>query len=327
MSPVRWGLMSTARINQRLIPAIRASARGDLVAVASRNLEKAKDYAQDWGIPKAYGSYEAMLESGDIDAVYISLPNHLHAEWSIRSIQNGVHVLCEKPFALSLEEVDQMIQASQEYDQILAEAFMYRHHPQTKIAAQWVENGKIGEICAIRGVFTFAMTTRDDVRLVPEYGGGSLWDVGVYPLSIAQFIMGGPPEWVFGSSWNGDKGVDETFSGVLHYTDDRLAQITCSFRSPFNTSVEIIGTKGRLSFNRPFVGMEEEGRLIYYDSDGEPNEIQVPTQELYIGEVEDMQAAILDGSPPYLSLEETRNHVRTVLALYQSAESKQIVYL
>jgi predicted dehydrogenase len=327
MNKVRWGLLSTARINRRLIPAIRASERGDLVAVASRDIDNANSYAREWQIPKAFGSYESMLASGEIDAVYISLPNHLHAEWSIRSMELGVHVLCEKPFAVTLDEVDHMITASQQHDRVLAEAFMYRHHPQTKIAGQLINNGKIGELCAIRGVFTFAMETRDDVRLVPEYGGGSLWDIGVYPLSIAQFMMGEAPDWVFGSQWIGDTGVEETFSGILHYSGDRTAQITSSFRSPYNTAVEVIGTKGRLIFTRPFADMDHDRHLFIYDYDGNASEIPVPDQELYIGEVEDMHSAILDGKTQYVSLQETRYHVHTVLALYQSANTNQVVYL
>lgn len=327
MQKVRWGLLSTARINRRLITAIRASARGDLVAVASRDFNKARSYAKKWHIPRAFGSYEDMLESGEIDAVYISLPNHLHARWSIRALESGVHVLCEKPFALSLDEVDQMIKASRQNKRVLAEAFMYRHHPQTKIAGQWIDSGKLGEICALRGVFTFAIGTREDVRLIPEYGGGSLWDIGVYPLSLAQFLSGQAPDWVFGTGWFRDTGVDETFSGMLHYPGGFSAQITSSFRSPFNTFFEVIGTLGRLTFTRPFTGLDQGRHLTFFDQDGRSSDIKVPKQELYIGEVEDMHSAILDGKSQYVSLQETRNHVRTVLALYQSANTGQIVHM
>jgi xylose dehydrogenase (NAD/NADP) len=327
MNKVRWGLLSTARINRSLIPAIRASKRGELVAVASRELDKAQKYAQEWAIPKAFGSYESMLKSGEIDAVYISLPNHLHAEWSIRSLESGVHVLCEKPFALSIEDVDQMITSSRQNNRVLAEAFMYRHHPQTKIAGQLISNGRIGDVCIVRGVFTFAIDSREDVRLVPEYGGGSLWDVGVYPLSMAQFIIGEPPQWVFGAQRIGDSGVEETFSGILHYSGGQTAQITSSFRAPFNTSVEVIGTEGRLTFTRPFNAMDQDRYLVLFDHSGKSIEIPVPERELYLGEVEDMHTAILDGEPPYISLAETRNHVRTVLALYQSAKLNEVVHL
>lgn len=327
MGIIRWGLLSTANINKRLIPAIRMSKRGELVAVASRDEQNAKAYAREWKIPTAFGSYDEMLTSGSIDAVYISLPNHLHAEWSVRAMSEGLHVLCEKPFALSADEVDQMIAASELHQRVLAEAFMYRHHPQTLLAGEWVQSGKLGEICLVSGVFNFTIQKQHHVRLVPEYGGGCLWDIGVYPLSFAQFIMGSRPTWVSGAQWIGETGVDESFAGLLHYTNDRFATIGASFRTPFYTSAEIIGTEGRLILNRPFVSFDETRKMVFHPRDGEPREIPVPEKELYLGQIEDMHAAILDGKPSYLSLEETRNHIRTVEALYRSAQAEQIVRL
>lgn len=328
MKTVRWGLLSTANINKRLIPAIRASERGELVAVASRGRDRAEAYARQWDIPAAFSSYEAMLDSGTVDAVYISLPNHLHAEWTIRALDAGIHVLCEKPFALTLAEVDSMVAAAARNRRALAEAFMYRHHPQTKTAGDWVRGGRLGEVALFRGTFSFAMSNRDNVRLSPEMGGGSLWDVGVYPLSYAQYLMGEAPEWVFGDQWLGPSGVDETFSGTLHYRGGGLAQISSGFRMPWYTHVDIIGTEGRLVMNRPFTGLTPgERHLTFIDNEDRHHEIPVQEQELYLGEVEDMHAAILDGQPGYLRLQETRDHVRTVLALYESARRGERVYL
>ncbi|MCI0397913.1 MAG: Gfo/Idh/MocA family oxidoreductase [Chloroflexi bacterium] len=324
---VRWGLLSTANINRRVIPAIRASDRGELAAVASRSQARAQAYASQWQIPQAFGSYQSMLDSDAVDAVYISLPNHLHAEWSIRALRAGKHVLCEKPLTISLEEMDRMVRAAEETKLALAEAFMYRHHPQTRIVGEWVGSGRLGQITLVRSVFNFSIHDRSNVRLVPEWGGGSLWDVGVYPLSLAQFIMGEPPEWVVGDQWLGSSGVDEVFSGQLHYSGGRVAQITSSFYTPFYTYAEILGAAGRLALNRPFVGMDQERKLIFYPANGEPAEILVPDKELYLGEIEDMHAAILDGQPTYLTLAESRNHVRTALALYESAEQRQLVHL
>lgn len=328
MNTVRWGLLSTANINRSLIPAIRASERGELVAVASRSLDRAQAYAREWGIPKAFGSYQEMLESGEVDAIYISLPNHLHAEWSIRAMEAGVHVLCEKPFAISMDEVDRMIEKSKTTERVLAEAFMYRHHPQTKIVGELVRQGRLGQLTMIQGAFNFAMQGRENVRLVPEWGGGALWDVGVYPMSYAQYIYGGPPSEVFGMQWLGDSGVDENFVGQMHYPGGSFSQLTCSFRTPFHTFIEITGTEGRLYLNRPFTRMEAgEGIVNFYPNEGEPEIIPVPEKELYLGEVQDMHAAILDGAPNFLRLEETRNHVRTVLALYESASTGKAVRL
>jgi D-xylose 1-dehydrogenase (NADP+, D-xylono-1,5-lactone-forming) len=324
---VRWGLLSTANINRRLIPAIRESERGKLVAVASRTQEQAGVYARQWDIPQAYGSYEAMLASGAVDAVYISLPNHLHAEWSIQAMEHGVHVLCEKPFAISLEEVDTMIATAQHTGMVLAEAFMYRHHPQTKLVGEWVASGRLGAVSVVRGVFNFPLNKRDNVRLAPEFGGGSLWDVGVYPLSFAQYLMGGPPAWVAGGQWLGASGVDESFVGQLHYAGGGLAQITSSFRTPLHTEIDIFGSGGRLLLTRPFISVSEEGKIYFYPAGGEAEEIPAPQKSLYLGEVEDMHAAILDGAPTYLRLEESRNHIRTALALYESARTQRAVTL
>jgi D-xylose 1-dehydrogenase (NADP+, D-xylono-1,5-lactone-forming) len=327
MRKVRWGLLSTANINRRLIPAIRVSRRGELVAVASRDGARCKAYARKWNIPQSFDSYQAMLDSGRVDAVYISLPNHLHAEWSIRAMQAGVHVLCEKPFALSLEQADQMIAASQQTGRVLAEALMYLHHPQTKIMGEWAHSGRLGEISLVHGAFNFTVKTRDNVRLVDEYGGGCLWDVGIYPLSFAQYILGGPPTAVSGMQWVGDTGIDETFAGQLIYPGDRLAQISASFRTPYYTYVEIIGTQGRMTLNQPFTRLDDDRRLIFYPQEGDPREVPIPEQDLYIGEVEDMHAAILDGAQTYLGLSETRDRVRTILALYESARSGKTVQL
>jgi xylose dehydrogenase (NAD/NADP) len=327
MERVRWGLLSTANINRKLIPAIRLSKRGELIAVASRSADKANTYAREMEIPKSFGSYQAMLDSGEIDVVYISLPNHLHAEWTIKALRAGVNVLCEKPFATTLQETDDMIAASHDSGKSLSEAFMYRHHPQTKIVGDFVRKGNLGVISHVTGTFTFKIGKRDDVRLVPEYGGGSLWDVGVYPLSLAQYIYGEPPATVFGMQWLGDTGVDETFVGQMRYSGDRFAQISCGFRSEVNTSFEIAGTEGRLTLNRPFTSMEENRQAIYYPNSGHPMELPVPEKELYLGEVEDMNDAILDGAPNYLTLEETRNHMRTALALLESARTGRPVEL
>ncbi|MGD8750590.1 MAG: Gfo/Idh/MocA family oxidoreductase [Anaerolineales bacterium] len=332
MDSVRWGLISTANINRRIIRAIRKSKRGILEAVASRNQSKADKYAQKWEIPRAYGSYQDMINSGKVDAVYISLPNHLHAEWSIKALQAGLHVLCEKPFALTLEEVDLMCRESHNNHLVLAEAFMYRHHPQTKIVGEWVRSGKLGKIMMVQSTFAFPITNKQDIRLVPEYGGGSLWDVGVYPISFAQFIYGGPPKWVFGSQMIGNSGVDEVFTGQMYYSSNQnnassFAQISSSFRTPFYTRAEVIGTEGRLSLNRPFVSLEPAGKLIFEPRIGDPELIQVPQKDLYLGQIEDMHKAILDREQIYLSLEETRNHIKTVLALYDSAQKRKIINL
>lgn len=328
MTIVRWGLVSTANINRKVIPAIRESERGVLSAVASRDLSKASAYAGEWQIPSAFGSYEAMLASDEVDAVYISLPNHLHAEWTIKALEAGKHVLCEKPFALTLEDVDRMIETAERTGLVLAEAFMYRHHPQSRLVGQMLADGRLGEVLRVSAVFNFSGMDKDNVRLNPDWGGGSLWDVGVYPISLAQYVMGGPPKWVFGDQWLGENGVDMGFVGQMRYPGRQMAQIACSFYTPYHTRAEITGTGGTLTMERPFTAMDDGKQYLFFTPpDGDPEPVQVPNEYLYLGEIEDMQAAILDGRPTYLTLEETRNHIRTTLALYESAGSGRIVHL
>jgi len=326
MTIVRWGLLSTANINRHVIPAIRASKRGQLVAVASRTQEKAEEYAGEWEIAEAYGSYEELLSSGSVDAVYIGLPNHLHAEWTVRALRSGLHVLCEKPFTISLNEMDAVIEAAAETGKIVAEAFMYRHHPQTKLVGQWIRQGRLGEISLVHGVFNYKIGSGENVRLVPEYGGGSLWDIGIYPISFAQFVYGSAPSLVAGDQRLGASGVDETFAGQMRYAAGGLAQISSSFRTPYHTAVEILGTRGRLHVSRPFSGVEE-GTVTFYSAQGEAQVIDVPAKALYLGEIQDMHAAILDGKAVHISLQESRDHVRTALGLYASARSGQVVAL
>ena len=328
MAKVRWGLISTAHINNQLIPIIQNSPRGELVAVASRSEESAKAYATQWGIPLAFGSYKDMLESGSVDVVYISLPNHLHASLTIQALQAGVHVLCEKPFALTLEEVDAVISACQKYQKTAAEAFMYRHHPQTKIVGDMVRDGKLGEVLLFRGDFSFQIKPVNGIRLVPEYGGGALWDIGVYPVSFAQYIFGSIPEWVCATQViGGASGVDETFSSLMHYDEGKSALVSCSFRSPYYNQAEVIGSLGRLVLTRPFNHYETGRHLFFYPDQGDFYEVSVPEEELYSGEVEDMHDVILEGKKPYLTLDETRNHIKTALALYKSAQKGSIIHL
>ena len=319
--PLNWGLISTARINRALIKPLRASDRNALVAVASRTQETAEKYAAEWDIPQAFGSYQAMLDDPGIDVVYNSLPNSLHTEWTVKALQAGKHVLCEKPLATSLEEVDAMREAAQSTVRYLTEAFMYRHHPQTLKVKQMIDEGVIGKVRLIKGEFTFNIRSEDDVRLDPELGGGSIWDVGCYPISYTRYILGSEPEEVFGWQVTGNSGVDEVFSGQMRFPGGELAQFDSGFRSPYRSRIEIVGSEGALRVPRPFnPGLEIDVELW----DGEKWEIlNMPGQELYIGEVEDLADAVLLGKTPRISLEDSRNNVETILALLQSAKSRQ----
>jgi predicted dehydrogenase len=178
---------------------LNISPRNRLLAVASRDLERAQAYAAQNGIERTHGSYEALLADPEVDVVYISLPNNLHVEWSVRAAAAGKHVLCEKPLALSVDDVDRVAEAARQHGVVIAEAFMYRHHPQTLKVIELINEGAIGSLRIVRGGFTFMLERPGDIRLRPELGGGSIWDVGCYPISYARTAAGGiAPEEVFG---------------------------------------------------------------------------------------------------------------------------------
>ncbi|NOH03579.1 MAG: Gfo/Idh/MocA family oxidoreductase [Chloroflexi bacterium] len=316
---LNWGLLSTAKINRALMKPLRASNRTRLLGVASRSQAAAEAYARELSIPRAYGSYEAMLADPEIDVVYNSLPNHLHAEWTIKALRTGKHVLCEKPLALSLAEVDAMTAAARETGKILTEAFMYRHHPQTSKVKEIVESGALGKLQLIKGAFTFTLTREGNYRTVKEMGGGSLWDVGCYPISFARMIVGEEPLEVFGWQAEGPGGTDESFYGEMRFGSGVHAQFDCGFKSHYRTYMELVGTDGVLYIPHPFKpGARTELQLTRGD---EAQIIKIKGQELYLGEVEDMCDAILRGRPPRISLAESRGNIAVILKLLESAQT------
>ena len=217
---IRWGLLSTANINKALINPIRQAERSELVAVASRDAGKAKAYAAEWNIPKAYGSYEALLAAPDIDVIYISLPNALHCEWTVKAAQAGKHVLCEKPITITLEELDQVERAASANGVTVFEAFMYLHHPQTRRAQELIQAGKIGQVQQINSWFHFYLPPEraENIRLSAALSGGSLWDVGVYPNSMAITMAGaGAPVEVYADQIIGETGVDVAMRAQLKF--------------------------------------------------------------------------------------------------------------
>lgn len=315
---LHWGLLSTARINNALITPLRASKRNKLVAVASRSQASADAYAKEKKILQAHGSYESLLADPDIDVIYNPLPNHLHAEWTIKAVEAGKHVLCEKPLALSVAEVDAVKAAARQHGRVVAEAFMYRHHPQTLKVQELVKSGSLGTVKLIRGSFSYMLSRKGDVRLNPEWGGGSIWDVGCYPISYARSVLGGEPLEVFGHQVIGPTGIDDTFVGQMRFANDVLAQFDSSFVIPFHVFMEIIGSEGTLSIPNPFKPNENE--KIYVTRDGKTETIKIKGQELYIGEVEDMADAILLGKEPRVSLDDSRANVHAIKCLLESAQ-------
>jgi len=320
---LNWGLLSTARINSALIPPLRASKRNQLMAVASRTRESADKYAREHKISRAHGSYEALLADPEIDVIYNSLPNHLHAEWTIKAVEAGKHVLCEKPIALNVEEVDAIKAAARKHGRVVAEAFMYRHHPQTLKVQELVKSGSLGSLKLVRGSFSFVLSREGDVRLDPAMGGGSIWDVGCYPISYARSVIGENPLEVFGWQVTGPTGIDETFVGQMRFDHEIPAQFDCSFVIPFHSFMEIVGSEATLNVPKPF--KPETDEKIYLTRDDKTETIKIKGQELYLGEVEDMADAILLGHEPRVSLDDSHANVAVISALLESARSGKSV--
>jgi xylose dehydrogenase (NAD/NADP) len=315
---LNWGFLSTSDINKVLIPPLRESKRNRLLAVASRTQEAADRYARQWKIPKAFGSYEALLAAPEIDVIYNALPNHLHAEWTIKAVQAGKHVLCEKPFALTVDEVDAMEAAARKNGKTVAEAFMYRHHPQTLKVKDILDSGTLGKIKLLRGSFTIQFTRENNYRFDPKMGGGSLWDVGCYPLSYMRAMLGLEPVEVFGRQVTGATGIDETFVAQMLFPGEVHAQFDCSYIIPYHTFMELVGDEGTLIVPVPFTPKTKE--FLFLTRGGKTEKITIKAPGLYHGEVEDMADAVLLGKPPHIGLADTRGNVKTILALFESAK-------
>jgi predicted dehydrogenase len=314
---LRWGLLGTARINRAVIPVIRESSRSTLEAVASRTADRAREYAAEWKIPRAITSYEAIIDDPSIDALYISIPNSLHTEWTVRALERGKHVLCEKPLALSVAEVDQIAGAARSAGRVAAEAFMYRHHPLTAAVQKTIRDGKIGEVRFIRGGFTFPLTRPGDVRFDPALGGGSLWDVGCYPVSYACLLAGDAPSEVCGWQETSDSGIDTAFAGMLRFANGLVAQFDCGFRAVFRSEMEIVGTTGALRVERAF--RTDPDSKLWLNTGDRMEAVPFDNEGPYDGEIRDMEAAALDGRAPSVPLTESRRTVEVLTRLYTAA--------
>lgn len=316
---LNWGLLSTAKINRALIKPLNASKRTRLLAVASRSQSTADAYAGEWKIPRAHGSYEALINDPEIDVIYNSLPNHLHAEWTIKALHAGKHVLCEKPFALTVDEVDTVATAVKETGKVAAEAFMYRHHAQTLKVKEIVDSGQLGTLQLIKGAFSFKLEREGDIRWMLELGGGSIWDVGCYPISYARMLVGAEPVEVFGWQVTGPGGSDETFTGQMRFANGVHMQFDSSFKVPLRSYMEIVGTEGTLIVPNPF--KPGKSNSVQLNKEGNETILKVKGDELYMGEVDDMCDAILKGTPPRVSLEDSRANVAVIVALLKSAQT------
>jgi xylose dehydrogenase (NAD/NADP) len=317
-NPVRFGFLSTANINAKLLAAAAQSDRVDVAAVASRTAERAEAFAREHGIERAYGSYAALLEDPDVEAVYISLPNSMHVEWSIRALAAGKHVLCEKPLSRHPEDVERAFDAADRAGRFLMEAFMYRHNPQTKRLKELVDGGAVGRLRLIRAVFSFPLTDSPDVRLDPKLDGGGLMDVGCYCVSGAR-LLAGEPESVFGQQVAASTGVDEVFTGVMRFPDGVLAELDCGLALPMRDELEAIGEEGSLFLDDPW---HCHRPVIERRTAAGIEEIATESADSYRLELENLSDAIRVRAEPLLGRDDAVGQARAIEALYRSAEER-----
>jgi predicted dehydrogenase len=323
---LRLGLLSTARINRQILAGAAESDRVDVVAVASRSAELAESYAAEHGIPRAHGSYEALLADPEVDAVYVSLPNSLHFEWSVRALEAGKHVLCEKPFTRRPDEVDAAWDVAEQAGLVLTEAFMWRHHPQTRRIEELVRDGAVGAVRALRAHFSFDLVRSgrgDDVRLDPALDGGVLMDLGCYGVG-AMRLLAGEPLAVSGVQ-DAAAGVDTTFAAQLALPGGPAGHVLASFALPHRQELEVHGELGTLLCTAPF-RPDYDGVLELRRGD-EVERVDAPEANAYRLELDDLAEAVTTGRPPLLGREDALGQARAISALYASASEGRTVRL
>ena len=301
--PVRWGVLGVADIAmKKVIPAMKSSKLSTVTGIASRSGEKAERAAKELGISKSYDSYEALLSDPDIEAVYIPLPNHMHPEWALAAARAGKHVLCEKPLAMTSKDATRMIQGFEEAGVKLMEAFMYRLHPMWRLVRKLVEDGEIGEVLAIQTVFTYRNIDAADIRNIPEYGGGALYDIGCYAINAARMLLGGEPSHVEASIRRDPTfGTDVLTSALLDF-DGRHSTLTCSTQLEDDQRVVILGSSGRLVIEIPFnIPSDRATRVLQFSGGNPPADPgltihEVPAADQYAVQADAFSRALRDGT-------------------------------
>src|SRR5438093_2818325 len=324
MTQLRWGIIGPGRIAPRLVRALSQSRRGELVAVASRDADRATAFAAQHGIGQSYGSYDALLDDAEVDVVYVALPNHLHAKWTVKALHAGKHVLCEKPLATSVDAVDEIITTSERTGRTAVEGFMFLHHPQTILALELARSRALGRLELLSGTFSFFLTNPIDPRISPEMGGGSLWDVGCYPVSFSRRLAGEEPERLNAFARFDERGVDRTFIGQLLFAGGVLAQFDCGFAAPDRERMEIVGSDATLVLDAPFLPAPDgppPSVTMWRGREATP--IEVASVGQYREEVEDLMSVILDGRAPRLDLGSSRGNISTLVALDRAARDNE----
>jgi xylose dehydrogenase (NAD/NADP) len=306
---VKWGVLGFARIaKNEVIPAILKNDNSQFFAIASRDKEKAEECSRAFNCSKTYYSYEALLDDPEIDAVYIPLPNSMHKEWAIKAMQQGKHVLCEKPISLDSIECELMIETSVKHNRILMEAFMYRYTDRISKVSSILSSNSIGEIKQINSTFRFFLDRPSDIRILPEFGGGSLYDVGSYPVNFISMIMKSLPVAYTAQSIK-ESNVDVLFSGILKYQNGVIATLNSGFNAFKEMHSEIIGTKGIIEIPDTFAGTKGVIRVITSD---DQKEIAVEESDRYYLEIKNFANAVLNKECNLLSLEESLRNMRVI---------------
>ncbi len=319
---VNWGVISTANIGKKAVnPAIQASSNGELLAVASREEARARAFAEETGIPTAYGSYEALLEDDRIQAVYIPLPNGLHREWTVRAAEKGKHVLCEKPLALDAAECREMEAAASANGVKLMEAFMYRFHPRTEQVLEMIRSGAIGELKQIRSSFTFLLTRPDNIRWDPALGGGALMDVGCYCVNVSRTVTGMEPVEVRAMGNFRSSGVDEQLAGSLLFENGLLAHFDCALTMERTEVYHVQGTEGHLRVLDAFLPGTDDAVIEQFDTQDYLTKLTVPGADEYRLMVEHFADCVLNDRPVRYTAEEAALNMRVIEALYESARN------
>jgi D-xylose 1-dehydrogenase (NADP+, D-xylono-1,5-lactone-forming) len=309
---IKWGVLSTANIGRkRVIPAIQKLRNGDVVAVASRSIESAQAFADENGIPQAYGSYEALFDAG-VDVIYNPLPNSLHKEWALRCAEAGIPMLCEKPLALDADEAQTMVDAFKAKNVLFAEAFMYRFHPQIDRVRDLIQSGAIGDLHLIDATFTFALRTDANIRLDADLGGGSLMDVGCYCINIMRHLTGEEPADVLGAAYRGDASVDVNFSGTLRFPSGVMGHFASGLRTFREHAVTLLGSTGKITLPQAFVPEPGTPTEIYLWQGDQREVIAIDGADSYQLMVEDFADALTDDRPPRFDPQDAVNNMRVI---------------
>jgi len=324
---IRWGILSTAKIGVvKVIPAMKKSGNGEVTAIASRTLAKARNAASQLGIPKAYGSYEELLSDPDIDAVYNPLPNHLHVPWSLKALEAGKHVLCEKPVAMNAAEATALIRAAASHPSLkVMEAFMYRLHPQWIKAKSLTDQGTIGRLRTVHSFFSYYNIDPENIRNKADIGGGGLMDIGCYCISLSRFLFGKEPSRVSGMVENDPMtATDVLTSGMLDFGEGS-ATFTCATQLIPYQRVTIFGTEGRIEIEIPFnAPPDKTTRLWLHDKTGIQEYLFDPCDQ-YTVQAEEFAKAIIEKTPVPTGLEDAVANMKVIDAILKSAESQRCV--